>query len=132
MEANLCFQDKNIFSQCSYITKQGIYLQVDYQGIVQRWFPIDSSSILYTGLDQICYLFFGTPGIIKYLQIPPDKDNSNVYGLFKNHLPLTMHLIFNFYADDVTIKILECFIMKFVVIQEPSHENKHLTIFLHF
>ena len=59
MEANLNFQDINVYTQCSNINKQGLYLQVNYQGIVQAQFPIDSSSIFYASLDRICYLFFG-------------------------------------------------------------------------
>ena len=34
VEANLDFHDKNLFFQCSNISKQGVYLQVDYRGIV--------------------------------------------------------------------------------------------------
>ena len=34
VEANLDFHDKNFFFQCSNISKQGVYLQVVYQGIV--------------------------------------------------------------------------------------------------
>ena len=32
--ANIDFHDKNLFFQCSNISKQGVYLQVDYRGIV--------------------------------------------------------------------------------------------------
>ena len=34
VEANLDFHDKNFFSQCPNISKQCIFLQVNYQGIV--------------------------------------------------------------------------------------------------
>ena len=34
VEANLDFHDKKFFSQCSNISKQGMYLQVNYPGIV--------------------------------------------------------------------------------------------------
>ena len=34
VEANLDFRDKNFFFQCSNISKQGVCVQVDYQGIV--------------------------------------------------------------------------------------------------
>ena len=34
VEANLDFHDNNFFSHCSNISKQGVYVQVDYQGIV--------------------------------------------------------------------------------------------------
>ena len=32
--------DRNIFSQCSNINKQGIYLQGNYQGIVKDYFRL--------------------------------------------------------------------------------------------
>ena len=41
--ANLDFHDKNAYSQCSNINKQGVYLQVNYRGLVSRLFPIDWS-----------------------------------------------------------------------------------------
>ena len=31
MEANMDFQDKNVYSRCSSINKQGTYLQVHYR-----------------------------------------------------------------------------------------------------
>ena len=34
VEAILDFQDKNVFSQCSDIHKQGIFLQDNYRGLV--------------------------------------------------------------------------------------------------
>ena len=43
VEANLDCHDKNFYCQCSNINKQGIYLQVNYQEIISRLFPIDSS-----------------------------------------------------------------------------------------
>ena len=34
VKANLNFRGKNFFSQCSNISKQGVYVQVEYRGIV--------------------------------------------------------------------------------------------------
>ena len=34
VKANLDFRDEDIYSQCSNINKQGIYLQVNYRGLV--------------------------------------------------------------------------------------------------
>ena len=72
VEVNLDFHDKNFFSQCSNISKQGVYVQVNYREIVKRLFPIDSKALvsnLVSSNDQIRYLFLGHPVLCEDLMV---------------------------------------------------------------
>ena len=60
MEANLDFHDKNFF-QCSNISKQGAYLQVDYRAIVKNYFRSIQAKSLALAMVKSVTFFLGHP-----------------------------------------------------------------------
>ena len=62
VEANLGFGDKNVFSQCSNISKQGVYVQVDYEGIVFKdYFRLIQAKSLTLAMIKSVTFFLGHP-----------------------------------------------------------------------
>ena len=55
------FKIKYSFSQCTNISKQGIFVHVNHQGLFSKLFWIHLVSILVASPDQICCIFPGTP-----------------------------------------------------------------------